>query len=439
MSEVSIADLKKKLNNIALSFAFTTVIILAGTYLLTAYNAESFRVHDAARSISNEISQLVYGFPDTWQFQTERLMELATNNSLFGQNPENNYYLQIHETSGKFVLDIGSPVGFPSISETATIKDGHEIIANLTVTHSVLHIWQQALVPGLLGILLGIAIYIILQILPMSALLRRESQLRTSEIQLRQAQKMEAVGQISRGVAHDFNNLLGIIIGHLELLEESLKTDVQKQKLVQTALHAATRGASLTNRLLSFSSQQTLRPETVNLNVMVNRMWSLLQDAISKKIVLEIQTSDDLWKTELDPAQFEAAILNLITNAEYSMPERGTLTIATQNRIFKPEDKDKPSDLTPGPYVAVSISDTGRGMSDEVLSKAIEPFFTTKTFADNSGLGLSMVHGFAEQSNGALVIESKLGLGTTVILYFHAMVPERAQIFKTQTQQIPST
>lgn len=426
MVDVSDQKLKQKLTIIAVGVSAALVLTLLITYLLTAYSAETRKLKTVANTISNGISLLVYSQPETWKFRSEWLREQIDDTLTTEDYQKGTYFVQIYDVDAMPVVEAGNSIEFPSITQISTIKDGHDIVAKLSVTYDIRHVWVQATLPGLIGIALGLIIYFVLQVLPMKALLRRESQLRANEIQLRQAQKMETFGQISSGVAHDFNNLLGIIMGHLELLDESLENDDQRRKMIETSLSAVSRGSDLTHRLLSFSSQQFLRPEIINLNIQIKQLSVMLKNIISNKISLKIDTTSGLWKTELDPTQFEAAILNLVTNSEYAMQERGILNISSHNCVFQELDESRPQALSAGPYVEIVISDTGNGMTADTLDKAIEPFFTTKTYASNSGLGLSMVHGFTKQSNGAMVIESKIGEGTTVTLYFPAKATEDA-------------
>jgi len=233
-----------------------------------------------------------------------------------------------------------------------------------------------------------------------------------SDANLRQAQKLQAVGQLAGGVAHDFNNLLTAVVGALDLIRGRLPTGQEGLvRLVDNALHAAERGSKLTSQLLAFSRRQRLLPVPTDLNMTVVALSNLLGSTLGRSIRIQTDLVQDLWPAMIDPSQIEAAILNLAINARDAMPDGGVLTIATRNVTF-----GVGSNIAGGDYVAVRVSDTGTGMSQEVVARAFEPFFTTKEPGRGSGLGLSQVHGLAVQSGGDVRIESKPGEGTTVTL-----------------------
>jgi PAS domain S-box-containing protein len=239
-----------------------------------------------------------------------------------------------------------------------------------------------------------------------------------SEQALRQAQKMEAVGQLTGGIAHDFNNLLTGIIGSLELLQARMTqgrlTDMNRY--IGAAQGAAERAATLTHRLLAFSRQQTLDPKPTPANPLISEMGELIRRSIGPGIELQAVLAEDLWPAHCDANQLENALLNLCINARDAMPDGGKLTIETMNTTL-----DGPSarehDMIRGHYVAISVGDSGTGMPAEVISRAFDPFFTTKPLGQGTGLGLSMIYGFAKQSGGQVQISSRLGEGTTVRLY----------------------
>lgn len=236
--------------------------------------------------------------------------------------------------------------------------------------------------------------------------------------QLRQAQKMEAVGQLTGGLAHDFNNLLAIVIGNLDMLDEELEKSSGARESLEEALAAALRGAELTKQLLAFSRRQSLIPQKVDLNRLVAGMSSLWRRTLGEAIEVRVHLAENLWPTHADPTQVETAILNLVINARDAMPQGGQLTVETQNMCLDAGEHDDPeNDIEPGDYCVVAVSDTGCGMSADVIAQAFEPFFTTKGVGKGSGLGLSMIYGFARQSNGAVKIYSEVGYGTTVRLY----------------------
>ncbi len=237
-----------------------------------------------------------------------------------------------------------------------------------------------------------------------------------AEGQLRQAQKMEAVGQLTGGIAHDFNNILGVVLGNLDLVALSLKTDDRQMALLRRAIEAAERGANLTHRLLAFSRRQTLVTEVTDINALTTGLTALLQQALGDSIRLHLRQSADLWRSTVDPNQLENAILNLAINARDAMPNGGELTIETKNVVLDAVAL-KDTDIRSGDYVLLAVGDTGTGMTQDVLERALEPFFTTKGVGKGTGLGLSMVYGFVKQSGGHVEIESALGRGTTVKLY----------------------
>ena len=235
-----------------------------------------------------------------------------------------------------------------------------------------------------------------------------------AEARLIQAQKMEAVGQLTGGIAHDFNNLLTAVVGSLDLLLR--RTDDDKlRKLARNALQAAERGAELTSQLLSFSRRQRLSPAPVQPNDVVSGMGDMIARTIGSHVRVETSLEPDLWLALADPTQLEVMILNLAINARDAMPAGGRLTIATRNVPSVPPALA--GELEPGAYVAISVTDTGTGMSPAVLAKAFEPFFTTKPHGKGTGLGLAQLYGFAKQSRGTARIDSREGEGTTVTFY----------------------
>jgi PAS domain S-box-containing protein len=238
--------------------------------------------------------------------------------------------------------------------------------------------------------------------------------------QLAQAQKMEAVGQLSGGIAHDFNNLLTVIIGNAETLTGKLEPRPDMKRLAEAIIGAGERGAELTQRLLAFSRRQMLQPIEIDCNRMVEGMREILRRTLSEDIEIRVTLENELWSAFADPAQLENAILNLALNARDAMPEGGCLTLSTANVPLEEGYQEFHPEVPPGNYVMVAVSDDGTGMPAEVKERAFEPFYTTKEIGKGSGLGLSMVYGFAKQSNGHLTIYSEPGLGTTVRIYLPA-------------------
>lgn len=240
---------------------------------------------------------------------------------------------------------------------------------------------------------------------------------RRRDEQLHHAQKMEAVGQLTGGVAHDFNNLLTVILGNAEMLREALPADSRLKRLADMTARAAERGAELTRRLLAFSRKQALQPKLVDVCLLVRQMESLLRRALGEQVEIALVLAHDLWLTKIDPAQLEAAILNLAVNARDAMPDGGKLTIEVANVEIDADYASRNEGVAPGCYVMIAVSDTGTGMSPEVAVRAFDPFFTTKEVGKGSGLGLSMVYGFIKQSSGHVKVYSEPGHGTTVKLY----------------------
>jgi len=255
-----------------------------------------------------------------------------------------------------------------------------------------------------------------------------------TEDKLRQAQKMEAVGQLTGGVAHDFNNLLTVILGNVELARETVGLDTDVSSLLEAAQRAAQRGGELTGRLLAFSRRQTLLPQRVDVNRLVDEIVKLLQRTLGAAITIETKRGSTPTFAIVDPGQLENALLNLGVNARDAMPSGGTLTIAIGQIALDDVHARSYQEIAPGDYVTITVSDDGTGMTEEVKARAIEPFFTTKDVGKGSGLGLSMVYGFVKQSGGHLTIYSEGGQGTTIRLYLPVHADEKAVL---QQQPIP--
>lgn len=242
---------------------------------------------------------------------------------------------------------------------------------------------------------------------------------RELEDRLRQAQKLEAIGQLTGGIAHDFNNLLTVIAGSAELLCDTLEPDQQPRVFAEMIATAAQRGAELTSRLLAFGRKQPLQPKMVDLGELTAAMEAMLVRTLGAQIDIKVNRKAGLWAIEVDPALLENAVLNLAINARDAMPDGGTLTIDIANTEFRPAQAAA-ADAAPGQYVVLTVSDTGHGIEPDLIAKVFEPFFTTKEVGKGSGLGLSMVYGFVRQSGGHVGLRSEVGLGTTVSLYFRA-------------------
>jgi len=238
------------------------------------------------------------------------------------------------------------------------------------------------------------------------------------ENKFHQAQKMEAVGQLTGGIAHDFNNLLMVVMGNLQLVEQLVKGDERALKRIRAAIEAADKGSDLTRRMLAYSRQQTLQNREIAVNDLLNSMQDMLQQAATANIDVEFRPGAEMWSVKADKTMLETAVLNLAINARDAMAERGgKLIIASANRVLDRAYTEAHEDVTPGDYVEISVVDTGTGIAPENIEKVFQPFFTTKGPEAGSGLGLSMIYGFVKQSGGHVHIESTLGVGTSVKIY----------------------
>ena len=247
----------------------------------------------------------------------------------------------------------------------------------------------------------------------------RTRELSRAEEALRHAQKMETIGQLTGGIAHDFNNLLTVILGNLERVQARTRiVQPELERMATRAIEAGRRGAELTRRLLAFGRRQPLSPRTIDVDRLVVGLTALLRRTLGETIDLKVVASGAL--AHADPGQVESALLNLTLNARDAMPRGGSLTITTSRRHLDEDPAAPPGELIPGEFVTIAVTDTGEGMTRETRERAFEPFFTTKPVGKGSGLGLSMVYGFAKQSGGHVTIESEVGCGTTVTLYLPA-------------------
>jgi PAS domain S-box-containing protein len=246
----------------------------------------------------------------------------------------------------------------------------------------------------------------------------RADALAAAEEALRQSQKMEAVGQLTGGIAHDFNNLLAGISGSLELIQTRLAQGRLKDvdRYINAAQGASKRAAALTHRLLAFSRRQTLDPKPTDVNRLVAGLEELIRRTVGPAVTVDVIAATGLWPALVDPPQLENALLNLCINARDAMPEGGSITIETANTALDAREA-RERDMPPGPYLLLRVTDTGTGMAPEIVGKVFEPFFTTKPLGQGTGLGLSMIYGFAQQSGGQVRIVSELGRGTKVCLY----------------------
>jgi PAS domain S-box-containing protein len=274
----------------------------------------------------------------------------------------------------------------------------------------------------------------------------RTARLMQMEEELRQSQKMEAIGQLTGGIAHDFNNLLQGITGGLDLVKKRVMQGRFNEidRFISGAMTSASRASALTHRLLAFSRRQPLAPKPLEVNPLLASMEELLRRTLGERVVFELVTAGGLWLTKCDPNQLENAVLNLAINARDAMPDGGKLTVETGNSHLDSAYATVHPEIEPGQYVCVSVTDTGSGMSPATIEKAFEPFFTTKPIGRGTGLGLSMIYGFAKQSGGHAKIYSELGQGTTVKLYLprfrgeveqEGQIPDLSDIYNAHTNE----
>jgi signal transduction histidine kinase len=256
-----------------------------------------------------------------------------------------------------------------------------------------------------------------------------------ADLRLRQAQKMEAVGQLTGGIAHDLNNILTVITGTIEILAEAVADRPELVTIAKMIDEAAERGADLTQRLLAFARKQPLQPREVDVNSLVIEASNLLRPTLGEQVEVQIMLSGDTARALIDPSQLTNAILNLALNARDAMPDGGKLTIETSNVILDDSYAGIHSEVTAGPYVLIAVTDSGHGIPAGILENVFEPFFTTKDVGKGSGLGLSMVYGFVKQSNGHIKIYSEAGLGTTVRIY----LPQAIGLAQPITDELAST
>jgi PAS domain S-box-containing protein len=254
------------------------------------------------------------------------------------------------------------------------------------------------------------------------------------EKRLIQSQKLEAVGQLTGGIAHDFNNLLLVIIGNLDLLKDTTSADSPSLELIESLLTAALNGSELSNGLLTFSRQQAIKVDKIDFKTIVADQARLLKRAMGRGVTLEVEPSDDVYPINADAAQLRCALTNLAVNARDAMPNGGTVTVRTYNKILTEADLSAGDDTAPGDYAVLEVSDTGVGIAPDLLQRIFDPFFTTKDVGKGTGLGLSMVYGFVKQLNGRINVASELGKGTTFSIFFPRAQDSHDSVAPTSAQ-----
>jgi signal transduction histidine kinase len=318
-------------------------------------------------------------------------------------------------------LLVGSPIGIPFIAgDTTEIAihrpGGDRIDAEIRVVETT---WDHR--PARL------------------ASLRDISARRVAEERLRHAAKMEAVGRLTAGIAHDFNNLLTVVLGNLESAQrQSTTADSALLRALENAMRGARRAAVLTERLLAFARRKPLEPQVLDANALVSGMSDLLQRTLGEGIVVKTALAADLWSVEADPTELEAAIVNLAVNARDAMPSGGELVIETANIELDSAYAAANPEMKPGAYALISVTDTGTGMTPEVLKQVFEPFFTTKADGRGTGLGLSQVYGFVKQSGGHVKLYSEPGIGTTARIYLPRATDVVPHTCTSQSRKVPT-
>jgi PAS domain S-box-containing protein len=327
-----------------------------------------------------------------------RLFGVTGTAEILGRSPFEFFHPEEHERIKARIAQMQTPGRrVPTIEERVLRPDGSVIEAEVTAVS-----FEHDMGPAVL------------------VMLHDVTQRKTTERQLQHAQRLEAIGQLTSGMAHDFNNLLTVVIGNLDLLKDRLSDNPECAELAEVALKAGLRGAGLTQQLLAFSRRQSLVPLAFDLNAMVVSTTTLLRRTLGEQVEVSLHLADDLWPAFADPSQLESALTNLAINGRDAMPEGGRLTIETGNRVLDDAYADANTDVSPGKYVMLAVSDNGTGIPPELIDKVFEPFFSTKTEGKGSGLGLAMIYGFAKQSGGHVKIYSEVGRGTTVRLYVPA-------------------
>jgi signal transduction histidine kinase len=442
------ASTQSRLWRFAPTAAAVTAILLVVTGIIIVYSGESAYQQQKAEEFRAEADILASTVVAAVTFDDRKAAETYVR--ALRVNPAIDAAAVYDASGGVFAgyrrsSDVALPVQAPSvvaavqaghIAVTTPITHGHKLLGTVYVRGTIdqlIHRYQRYSVVGLLIAMaalvttaLGVAqaslTHTNRELSEANANLGSEiAQREIAEEALRQAQKMEAIGQLTGGVAHDFNNILQVILGNLGLVEQQLAGreggDARTVRSVQAAIRAGDRAASLTRQLLAFSRRQPLNPKLIEPNRLIGGMSNLLHRTLGETIEIETVLGARPWPIHADGNQLESAILNLAVNARDAMPDGGKLTIETSNAYLDEAYAASERDVEAGQYVAIAVSDTGTGMPREVIEKAFDPFFTTKEVGHGTGLGLSQVYGFIKQSGGHVKIYSEIGEGTTVKLY----------------------
>lgn len=336
------------------------------------------------------------GYVASWNPGAERIKGYAAN-EIIGQH------------FGIFYTEEDRAAGLPAEVLRAAATHGKYEAENWRVRKDGTRFWASVLIDPIrdsAGEIVGFA-----------KITRDMTERRAMQEQLHQSQKMEAIGQLTGGVAHDFNNLLTVILGNLETLARHVPPDPRARRALDQATRGAQRAATLTSQLLAFSRRQPLNPKPTDANRLVSGVSDLIRRALGENVALETVLAAGVWRIEVDPHQLESALLNLAVNSRDAMPQGGKLTLETANAHIDEQYAAQYAEISPGQYVLISVSDTGIGMTKDVLARAFDPFFTTKPIGEGTGLGLSQVFGFVKQSGGHVKLYSEAGQGTTVKIY----------------------
>jgi PAS domain S-box-containing protein len=390
----------------------------AGVLVVVTDTSESRQADALAKETERQFRILVQGVADYAIIMLDPAGRIASWNP--GAERIKGYRLEeiLGEHFSKFYTEEDRAAGVPARALATAALSGKYESEGWRVRKDGTRFWTNAVIDAIRGpdgSLLGFAK------VTRDVTERRQAQQALEEAReaLFQSQKMEAIGQLTGGVAHDFNNMLAGIIGAMELLRRRLRVGryAETERYVEAAIGAANRAAALTARLLAFGRRQSLDVKPLEVNAIVSSMVELLRRTMGERIQVETRLRPDLWSALTDANQAENALLNLAINARDAMPDGGKLTITSDNVCLDRAQARAFGDLAPGDYVVLQVTDTGKGMSPDILSKAFEPFFTTKPLGQGTGLGLSMIYGFAKQIGGHVRMTSEVDRGTSVFLY----------------------